>query len=257
MAGWFATRRRRKLLERPFPETWDRIIDDNVAIARRLDPVRRQRLRDLVQVFVAEHHWEGCGGLELTDEVRVTIAAQACVLILDLPEPEPYRDVDSILVYPSTVRTPPRRLGIFEQPRVMTGAGIAIHGEAMLGGPVVLAWDAVLAGGREEGLGNVVFHEFAHKLDMANGAIDGTPPLPKRERRRWARVCAAAYARHRAAVAADQPTLMDSYGATNPAEFFAVATETYFTNPAVLAIEHPELYLALSDFYRIPPEHFV
>jgi MtfA peptidase len=205
-------------------------------------------------VFVAEKHWEGCGGLELTDEHKVTIAAQACILIL-ARDAELYKDVDSILVYPSTVFVPPRHMGFFEQPRVMTGANTAIRGEAMLGGPVVLAWDAVLAGGREEMPGNVVFHELAHKLDMANGAVDGTPPLPdKHARRRWREVCTKAYARHRAAVELGWPTLMDSYGATNEAEFFAVATETFFTHPAALVLEHPELYATLAEFYQFAPE---
>jgi MtfA peptidase len=149
-------------------------------------------------------------------------------------------------------------MGVFEQPRVMTGEGTVIHGEAMLGGPVVLSWDAVLAGGREERMGNVVFHELAHKLDMANGAVDGTPPLPnKAERRRWSEVCTEAYERHRARVAVGLPTLMDAYGATNEAEFFAVATETFFTHPAVLAIEHPRVYAALADFYRMSPSDFM
>jgi Mlc titration factor MtfA (ptsG expression regulator) len=155
------------------------------------------------------------------------------------------------------VVTPPRHLGVFEQPRVMTGEGTMIRGEAMLGGPVVLAWDAVLAGGREESAGNVVMHELAHKLDMANGAVDGTPPLrTKAERTRWREVCTEAYERHRTRVAVGLPTLMDAYGATNEAEFFAVATETFFTQPVVLAIEHARLYAALADFYRLDPADF-
>lgn len=259
MFGWLTARRRTRVAAEPFPPAWDDIIDANVAIARRLDPVRRQRLRELVQIFVAEKHWEGCGGMELDDEVIVTIAAQACLLILGRETAHGpaksdglalYRDVDSILVYPSSVITPPRKLFVNEQPRVMHGEGTAIRGEAMLGGPVVLAWDSVLAGGRGEVPGNVVLHELAHKLDMANGAVDGTPPLPnKAARRRWREVCTQAYARHRACVAQGWPTLMDAYGATNEAEFFAVATETFFTDPGALVIEHPALYGALAEFY--------
>ena len=125
------------------------------------------------------------------------------------------------------MRTPPRPLGFFEQPRAPVSHGATVIGEAHLGGAVVLAWDAVLAGGRGEVAGNVVLHELAHKLDMATGRIDGTPPLANRaERARWARVCSAAYATHRARVDAGWPTLMDAYGATNEAEFFAVSTET-------------------------------
>ena len=131
------------------------------------------------------------------------------------------------------------------------GHGRTVIGEAMLGGPVVLAWDAALAGGRGETMGNVVLHELAHKIDMATGRVDGTPPLARRaDRERWARVCTAAYERHRGAVDAGWPTYMDPYGATSEAEFFAVATETYFNRPAELAYEHAELYALLADFYR-------
>ncbi len=253
MLRWLAARRRRRILATPFPREWDSIIDRNVAIATRLDAPGRAKLRELVQVFIAEKHWEGAGGLEMDDEVKVTIAAQACMLILER-DAELYKDVGSIIVYPSTVRTQPRPQSFFEQPRMMERHGAWIHGEAMLGGPVVLAWDAVLAGGNEITSGNVVFHELAHKLDMATGAVNGTPPLANRhERKRWGAVCSESYKRHRTAVEHGYPTLMDSYGALNEAEFFAVATETFFCRPAALALEHPQLYVALRDFYRTEP----
>ncbi|MBS1118993.1 MAG: hypothetical protein H6Q90_1221 [Deltaproteobacteria bacterium] len=252
MLRWLAKRRRRRILSAPFPPEWDAIIDDNVAIARRLDPGSRAMLRELVQVFVAEKHWEGCGGLELTEEIQVTIAAQACVLLLGHEDTRLYKDVASILVYPSTMISPPRRLGTFEQPRSPVGHGHTILGEAMLGGPVVLAWDSVLAGGREEVSGNVVFHELAHKIDMANGAVDGTPPLANAgERERWGEVLTAGYNELRMRVDAGEPTVIDAYGATNEAEFFAVATETLFCRPFALAWEHPALYAVLADFYRL------
>ncbi|MCW5805114.1 MAG: zinc-dependent peptidase [Deltaproteobacteria bacterium] len=248
-------RRRKRILAEPFPPAWERYLEDNVAFVRRLDGAQQQRLRELIQVFVAEKTWEGCGGLELTEEMQVTVAAQACLLVLGTNE-HFLDDVASILVYPTTVWAPPRRLGTFEQPRAPVSHGRTLLGEAWLGGPVVLAWDRVLADGREEGPGNLVFHELAHKLDMATGAIDGTPPLPSRaERKRWGEVCTVAYTRHRRLVEAGLPTLMDPYGATNEAEFFAVATEMYFTQPAELAHEHPALYRLLRDFYRValPP----
>jgi Mlc titration factor MtfA (ptsG expression regulator) len=253
MVRWLTERRRKRILAEPFPAEWDAIIDDNVAIARRLSPDDRARLRELVQVFVAEKHWEGCGGLELTEEMQVTIAAQACVLLLGRDD-SLYSDVDSILVYPSTMISPPRKLGTFEQPRSPIAYGHHILGEAMMGGPVILAWDSVLAGGREQVAGNVVFHELAHKIDMANGAVDGTPPLAtRRERDRWAEVFAAAYGELRARVEFGFPSVIDSYGATNEAEFFAVATETFFTRPDELALEYPALYRVLADFYRFWP----
>ncbi len=253
MFDWLRARRRQRILAAPFPAAWDDDVDRNVRMARRLDPDARQALRDFIQVFIAERHWEGCGGLTLTEEIQVTIAAQAGILVLGRDD-RMYADVASILVYPSTMITPPRRLGVFEQPRAPVSHGTLLRGEAMLGGPVVLAWDAVRAGGREEVPGNVVLHEFAHKLDMATGRIDGAPPLASRhERRRWAQVCAAAFARHRAETDAGWPTAIDPYGATNEAEFFAVATETFFTRPAALDQEHPALFALLRDFYRIDP----
>ena len=252
MFGWLSKRRRRRILAEPFPAGWDAIIDRNVASAGRLAPTARARLRALVQVFVAEKHWEGCGELELTEEVQVTIAAQACLLVLGRDD-SLYADVASILVYPSTMIAPPRRLGTFEQPRAPIAQGQTILGEAMLGGPVLLAWDRVLAGGREEVAGNVVFHELAHKLDMASGAVDGTPPLTRRERPRWATVMTAAYQELHARLRSGIPSVIDPYGATNEAEFFAVATETFFTRPDELAREAPALHALLAGFYRQVP----
>ena len=252
MVGWFQARRRRRYLSQPAPPEWGRIIDDNVALARGLSPADHRHLLELVQIFIEEKHWEGCGGLELTEEMQVTIAAQACLLALGRDD-SLYTDVASILVYPSTLITPPRPLSFFEQPRAPVGHGSTVIGEAMLGGPVVLAWDSVLAGGRGEIPGNVVIHEFAHKLDMETGRIDGTPRLPNRRvREHWATVCTAAYARHRRAVDDGRSTRMDSYGAKNEAEFFAVATEMYFTRPFDLAYEHPDLAVLLHDYYQFP-----
>ncbi len=252
MLGWLSKRRRDRILAEPFPLEWDEIIDRNVALARRLTRSERTRLGQLVQVFIAEKHWEGCGGLELTEEMQVTIAAQACILVLGRDD-SLYSDVASILVYPSTMITPPRKLGTFEQPRAPIADGHAILGEAMLGGPVILAWDSVLAGAREEIAGNVVFHELAHKIDMANGSIDGTPPLTRKERLRWQKVMSAAYDELHARLRLGIHSVIDGYGATNEAEFFAVATETFFTRPDELAFESPPLYALLSDFYRVVP----
>ena len=225
MLRWLTERRRRRILETPFPAEWDAYIAKNVALTHRLGVAERMKLRELVQVFLAEKHFEGCGDLELTDEVRVTIAAQACLLLLGR-DASLYDDVHSILVYPSTMVAPPRKLGLFEQPRAPIGHGVALQGEAIMGGPVILAWDAALAGGREEVPGNVVLHELAHKIDMANGAVDGAPPLESRAQiRRWSAVCTEAFARLRRDVELGWPTALDPYGATNEAEFFAVAPE--------------------------------
>src|SRR5687767_2230557 len=247
MLGWLRERRRKRIVAEPFPAEWDAVIDAYVPLAWRLQSAERQRLRELVQIFIAEKTWEGCSGLALTEPMQVIVAANACLLVLERGV-DLYKDVDSILLYPSTVRTPTRKPYLFETVRTPIGHARAISGEAMLHGPVVLSWDAVIAGTRWDATSNVVVHEFAHKLDMADGTVDGTPPLAtEREIAEWARVWSAAYLDflHR-----ETPSVIDRYGATNEAEFFAVVTETYFLQPDALAWEYPELSEQLQRFYH-------
>ena len=236
--AWLTERRRKRLLEEPWPAAWDGYIDENVALVRRLDAAERQRLRELVQVFVAEKHWEGCGGLEMTEEIQVTVAAQACFLLLGRGHAL-YEDVDSILVYPGAMKTP---------------EGDAILGQAHMKGPTIVAWHDVLQGGRGQGRRNLVFHEFAHKIDMVDGTVDGTPPLENRaDLRTWAEVCSEVFLELQDRVEDGKKTFLDEYGATNEAEFFAVATEAYFMQPAKLEKKHPELFAVLHDFYKFDP----
>lgn len=254
MLGWLRARRRRKLLADPFPAEWEAILARNVVHDRWLDGDEKRRLRDLVRIFVAEKRWEGCGGLELDDEIRVTIAARACLLILARAD-DAYRHVHTILVYPSTVVPPPRTLGAFEVVTAPIDAPRPILGEARARGPVILVWDAVRRTGRHPERGHdVVFHEFAHQLDLLDGGADGTPPLASAdERRRWSEVCSRAFLALRARRARGEPGLLDDYGATNEAEFFAVATEVFFDRPLALRREHPELYAMLAAYYRQDP----
>jgi len=252
--GWLRNRRRRKLLEAPFPRAWEEILARNVAHAARLGPDEARRLREFIQVFVAEKSFEGCGGLEMSDEIRVTIAAQAGLLVLGLPH-EHFANVRSILVYPSTVVTPDRPLGVFEIPSGPRASGIPILGEAQAQGPVILVWDAVQRGARHPEQGHdVVYHEFAHKLDMLDGAADGTPPLADREAmRRWVAVCEPAFLELRERASRGERTFLDHYGATSEAEFFAVATEFFFDRPQAMERHEPDLYGVLRDFYRQDP----
>jgi len=253
MFEWWHERRRDKLLEQPFPAV--EVLERNVKHYQLLSTDEQKRLRDLVQVFVAEKSWEGCGGLSLTDEMKYTIAAQACLLVLALPH-RLYENVESILVYPSTVVRPAEQVGVFVRPRnLIEGGPIALFGEAHHGGPVVLAWDRVLRDGKHPHDGhNLVYHEFAHKLDMLDGEADGTPLLASREEReRWHGVCERAFLALRARIERGKQSVIDEYGATDEAEFFAVVTEHFFDQPHELQTSEPELYELLREFYRQDP----
>jgi Mlc titration factor MtfA (ptsG expression regulator) len=246
---WLRNRRRRALLAQPFPTAWIDVLQANVLLYSSFGTSEQERIRDYLRVFVAEKHWEGCGGLEMIDEVRVTIAAQVAILVLGLDE-QLFRRVQSILVYPALYVAPGRttnHAGLVEE------ESSARAGEAWYRGPVILSWPEVLSGGRLETDGrNVVFHEFAHQLDMLNDrSVDGMPPLPTAEQsRRWAEVIGLHYRQLVHACERGQPTLLDCYGATSLAEFFAVATETFFMLPDALRHYHPALYAILRDFYR-------
>lgn len=250
----FRDARRRELAQRAFPPAWEALARANVAHWCMLGEDERARLRGMIQVFLAEKHWEGCGGLTLTDEITVTVSAQACLLLLNLPH-DYYQNVESILVYPSTVLPPAREPSFFETPLAPVDQAVPILGQAFRQGPVVLIWDAVLQTGRHpEGGHNVVYHEFAHKLDMLDGAADGTPPLRDTEEfSDWVKVCAREYLRLKALSQAGKKTFLDAYGATSEAEFFAVATEQFFDAPLALRSHAPDLYRVLGAYYRQDP----
>jgi len=244
-------RRRAAVRRRPIPDEWRALIDRNVPYVGRLPPEDRAELFGLVQVFLAEKHFEGCGGLELTDEVRVTIAAQACVLLLHR-DTDDYPNLTSILVYPTTYVV---REGRRTAEGLVAEGPQARLGESWARDVVVLAWDSVLSGAADIHDGhNVVLHEFAHQLDQEGGDGDGAPALPRRSMYvAWARVLGHDFDQLVRDVAHHHRTLIDRYGATNPAEFFAVVTETFFEKPRELRARHPELYALLKEFYRQDP----
>ena len=249
--SWWRKRRRRKILSRPFPPAWREVIERRLLAWRRLDDEERTRLERLVAVFVAEKSWEGCGGLELTEEIRVVIAVQACLLILNLDH-DYYQNVRSILVYPAAVVA--NRRGGYD-PETGEHDTIPILGEAMLRGPVMLVWDAVRRDCCHPSKGhNVVYHEFAHKLDMLDGSIDGVPPIFGAERyREWAEVITENYEDLVQRQARGQKTLLSDYASTDIAEFFAVATELFFNRPGKLRQTRRELYETLAAFYQQDP----
>lgn len=254
MWHWFQNYRRKKLLASPFPEEWERLIQHNLQYYQHLNNEEKQRLRDLIRVFIVEKYWMGCNGLELTDKIRVIIAAHACLMILALPN-DYYGNVESIYVYPTTVISPERPIGFFEVRTTPVSGPMPILGEAQHRGPVVLVWDAVKREARHPEHGhNVVYHEFAHKLDMLDGSADGTPPLTTSEEyQRWIEVCSKEYQYLCEQVDHGEPTFLDSYAATNEGEFFAVATEYFFNKPVDMKRHRPELYQVLQGFYRQDP----
>lgn len=248
---WWAARRRERLREQPFPAAWRRILRRRVPIVARLPVDLQLRLKRKITVFLAEKPFIGCQGLVVTDDVRVTIAAQACLLLLGDEQGACFPQLRQILVYP----------GAFVVDRnVPVGAGLvqaqrqAMSGESWSQGQVILAWAEVVAGAADPGDGrNVTLHEFAHQIDQDKGAADGSPWLPgAAARRRWAAAMAQGLARLRQAPSA----VIDGYGASNPAEYFAVATEAFFERPQALADEAPEVYQQLAGLYRLDPRHW-
>lgn len=254
MFHWLRDHNRTETRKRRFPAEWEDFVRKNVIHYSLLEDAERAELQAMMQVFLEEKEWEGCGGLELTDEIRVTIAAQACLLQLGLPH-DYYRNVETILIYPSTVVPPERRVGVFERVDGPLEPDTPILGQAFARGPVILVWDAVLHGARHPEQGhNVVYHEFAHKLDMLDGSADGTPPLAGREQLdEWVAVCSREFLRLRSLAENGHKTFLDSYGAKNEAEFFAVATEEFFDRPLALQQHAPDLYRVLSDYYLQDP----
>jgi hypothetical protein len=240
--------RRRRALRSPFPEEWRVLLARRLPWWPTLDPGERLRMEDLIREFLAVKLWEGAAGFEPTEDVRVTITAEACLLVLGL-DLDHYRDVTSIIVYPTAaLRTGERSL----RPGIVTETPLALRGEAMLHGPVLITWDDVVQSVRHPGRGhNVVHHEFAHKLDMRDGYADGIPAIVSRaQRSRFDAVTAAEFHRLEDGETAH---VLDPYGATNRAEFFAVATEAFFERPGPLREGLPGLYAVLRDFYRQDP----
>jgi Mlc titration factor MtfA (ptsG expression regulator) len=254
MFDWLRDNHRDDVRKRQFPPDWEAFVRTNVAHFAALNDTERTELCAMIQVFLDEKQWEGCGGLELSDEIRVTIAAQACLLQLALPH-DYYRNVESILVYPATVVLPEYRPGVFENSNGPVDGDVPILGQAFSRGPVILVWDAVLRGARHPEQGhNVVYHEFAHKLDMLDGAADGTPPLADSDQlAEWVAVCSREFQRLRLLAGKGHTTFLDAYGSTNEAEFFAVATEEFFDRPRALRDHAPDLYRVLRDYYRQDP----
>lgn len=250
---WRAYRRSR-VSRRALPAAWRKILQRRVPLLRRMPADLQLQLKKHMQVFIAEKDFIGCGGLQVTDEMRVVIAAQACLLVLN--RGTGYFDaVRQILVYPAA---------FVVQRTVTDGAGLqqehrqALSGESWSQGQVILSWQDALEGAAIPDDGrNVVIHEFAHQLDQENGAAQGAPPPAPGDRQhsaqRWSQVFHAAYAQLQSEVHRGHHGLLSHYGAQNPAEFFAVVSEVFFEQAQALAREYPALYQELRGYYKVDP----
>jgi MtfA peptidase len=241
-------RERRELLEAGFLPEWRTLLDERHHTWPLLGAGERARLEQLSLGLLVDLHWEAAKDFELTTEVEVTIAAEAALLLLGL-ELDGFPKVHTVLVHPTTVVIEGQHSQVTG---VVSDDPMPILGQADAGGPVLIVWDAVLGEARHPGSGhNVVLHEFAHRLDQLDGVADGTPPMTDdAQLRRWVEVCTETYEQ---VVAGHGGRSLREYAGVNPAEFFAVATESFFEAPQVLGHEHPELYRVLVDYYRQDP----
>lgn len=238
-----------------FHDEWLVLLDENLPLHAKLPEDIRQRLHERIARFVATVRFEGCNGLELTEGMILTVAAQACLLVIHR-DGDPYPELKVVYLYPTTFSSVQKRM---DSMGVVTEGEVHRLGESWDMGTVVLAWDSVEQGARNiHDANNVTFHEFAHQLDHEDGATDGAPGLPSRQAYRlWAKVFRENYADFIGQLEDGRKTLIDSYGATNPAEFFAVATETFFEKPKQLAKRRPELYQEMMEYYGLDPRDWL
>lgn len=243
--------RRKRLKSHPFPPAWLSILERNVSLYRRLPAQDRQELHGHIQVFLAEKSFEGRGEMTVSDEVRLTVAAQACLLLLHRTT-DYYPGLSSVIVYPGEYLAPHREV---DEWGIVTEGTDLRTGESYREGALVLSWEDVLPEGLDVHPGyNVVLHEFAHQLDTEEGLTSGIPLLPKRSRNRmWEETLQREFERLREDEESGRPTVLDPYGAESPEEFFAVATEAFFETPLPLRERHPELYGELARYYRQDP----
>jgi Mlc titration factor MtfA (ptsG expression regulator) len=248
---WARRRREQQLRQQPFPAEWESDLSRHLRLYRRLPESLRHQLRGLVRVFLHTKRFEGAAGLAVTESMRVRIAAQACILLLHR-ETRVYPRLRSIIVYPSSFTVPTH---VEFTPGHHLAETEDRLGESWRTGAVVLSWQTIEEESRQPAGRNLVLHEFAHQLDMENGAADGMPALDSpREYADWARVLDVSYQAFRRDVNAGRFSPLPPYAAENKAEFFAVATELFFEAPSALRSQFPSFYEKLCAFYRQNPE---
>ncbi|MFD2166104.1 zinc-dependent peptidase [Thalassotalea euphylliae] len=245
---------RRRIKKQPFKKEWRQILQRRFPYFRQMPSDLQLQLKEHIQVFLAEKQFIGCNGVNITDEIRVTVAAQACLLLLNR-KTDYYPKLTSILVYPSA---------FIKSQQSSDAAGVhfvqktTLAGESWDFGKVVLSWQDTVDGADIPNDGkNVVIHEFAHQLDQENGPANGAPILGKDHSYQcWSSVFSEQYEQLKHKVHLGLPSLFDYYGATNPAEFFAVASEVFFEQSQQLNDMHPKLYKQLTQYYHVDPIHW-
>ena len=246
VSAFVATQRAKKAHEealraKPFPKEWEKHLEKNVNLYEHLPENLQEELKGYINLFVATKHFEGAGGLEVTDEMRVTVAGLACLLLLNR-KTRNYPKLRTVIMYPSAYIADP------ETDTIRLG-------ESWNEGEVVLSWNHVTSSSNDVRSGtNLVLHEFAHRLDQEDGAGDGVPDLETQAQYfTWAEVMSVEFKRLRSRVEKGYKTLIRPYGATNAAEFFACITENFFERPQQLKAKHPDIYRELQKFYHLDP----
>jgi len=242
--------RREKLLQQPLSVEFISILERNVSLYQQMPTDLKEELRGYVNLFLHNMQFFGCDGLEVTDEMRVTVAGNACVLLLNR-DADHFSGFSSILLYPDSYMA--RTVSYDGDVEIVSYDARA--GESWHRGPIVLSWADVQRGVSIDNDGsNVVLHEFAHKLDEEDGRTDGLPVLRENtDYKDWADVLTREFAAQRKRVERHRSDVLDEYGASAPAEFFAVATETFFEKGRQMKKRLPDLYEQLRKFYGVDP----
>lgn len=242
------------VLTKAFPSAYSKILRQNVRGYSRMPTHLQMQLKRKIRQFLHEKTFVGCAGLEITDEIRLTIAAKACLLLLNR-EIAVYPKLTHILVYPGAFIAPRQQLAAGG---IVTHTNQTLSGESWSDGRVILAWDQIITNTFQDDFEHdVVIHEFAHQLDSEDGSANGAPVLQTTAAyRSWSQVMEQEFTRLQNALANDEMTLIDPYGATNPAEFFAVSSETFFQKSHQLAQYHPALFALLKAYYCVDPREW-
>ncbi len=251
MFGFFRNRRRRKLLADPMPRHQVVVLERNVAHYAHLTDPQRATMRDITRVLVAEKAWVGRGGLHVTDEMKLTTAAEMSLLLLGQTDHDYFRRVESVLLFPGQMSSPNAE-DDYEDDELAEGA---VDGQAVYRGPVLLNWPDVLNEARHPDLGfNLVIHEFAHQLDFLDGETNGTPPLgSKAAEERWRFVMTRAFERHKLELQLGTETFFSEQAGDDEGEFFADAAETFYCRPHDLHEEDADVFDVLSGYFKLDP----